>query len=80
MSVEDFRRYGKEMIDWIADYHEKVDRYPVLSQVKPGEIEASLPDAAPVQGEDFEAILRDVDEKILPGVTHWQSPDRKSVV
>ena len=74
MSVEDFRRYGKELIDWIADYHEKVDRYPVLSRVQPGEIKASLPEAAPVQGEDFKAILRDINEKILPGVTHWQSP------
>ena len=50
MSVEDFRRYGKEMIDWIADYYEKVDRYPVLSRVKPGEIGDSLAAAVPVTG------------------------------
>ena len=74
MSVEDFRRHGKEMIDWIADYYENVDRYRVLSQVKPGEIGASLADAVPAQGEDFAQIIRDIEDKILPGVTHWQSP------
>ena len=74
MSVEDFRRHGKEMIDWIGDYYEKVDRYPILSCVKPGEIEASLASAVPAQGEDFAEIIRDVEDKILPGITHWQSP------
>ena len=74
MSVEDFRRHGKEMIDWIADYYENVDRYRVLSQVKPGEIGASLADAVPAQGEDFAQIIRDIEDKVLPGVTHWQSP------
>ena len=74
MSVEDFRRHGKEMIDWIADYYEKVDRYPILSSVKPGEIGDSLASAVPAQGEDFAEIIRDVEDKILPGITHWQSP------
>ena len=74
MSVEDFRRYGKEVIDWIADYYEQVDHYPVRSRVQPGEIENSLATAAPVQGEDFAQILRDVEDKVLPGLTHWQSP------
>lgn len=74
MSAEEFRRYGKEMIDWIADYHERVERYPVLSQVKPGEIEAGLAASAPVKGEDFGAIIQDLEDKILPGLTHWQSP------
>ena len=74
MPLEDFRRHGKEIIDWIADYYEHVERYPVLSRAKPGDIGASLEDAAPVQGEDFAAILQDVEDKILPGITHWQSP------
>ena len=74
MSVEDFRRHGKEMIDWIADYYEKVDRYPVLSRVKPGEIKDSLAGSAPAQGEDFGEIIKDMEDKILPGITHWQSP------
>ena len=74
MSTEDFRRHGKEMIDWIADYYESVDRYPVLARARPGEVAASLGDELPVQGEDFTEILRDATEKILPGITHWQSP------
>lgn len=74
MSTQDFRRHGKEMIDWIADYYEQVERYPVQSRVQPGEIGASLAGAAPAQGEDFAQILQDVGDKILPGITHWQSP------
>ena len=74
MPVEDFRRYGKEVIDWIADYYENVGRYPVQSQVKPGETGASLAGAVPVQGEAFSEILRDIEDNILPGITHWQSP------
>ena len=72
--MEDFRRYGKEMIDWIADYYENVGRYPVLSTLEPGEVGASLADAVPVQGEDFTEIIRDIEDKVLPGITHWQSP------
>jgi aromatic-L-amino-acid/L-tryptophan decarboxylase len=75
MNNDDFRRYGHQLIDWIADYMERVEQYPVLSQVKPGEIRARLPVAAPAKGENFDAILRDVDEIILPGITHWQSPN-----
>ena len=74
MSANDFRRHGKALIDWIADYHEQVERYPVKSQAEPGEISAGLPAAAPVQGEDFATILGDLEAKILPGITHWQSP------
>src|SRR5690348_15721376 len=75
MSPEDFRRHGHEVIDWIANYYSRIESFPVLSQVKPGEIRASLPTAAPQQGEPFEAVLKDVEEKIVPGVTHWQSPN-----
>ncbi len=75
MSPQEFREQGRKVIDWIADYYEQVERYPVLSQVKPGEITDSLPDAAPDSGEAFEQILSDMDEKILPGITHWQSPN-----
>lgn len=62
------------MIDWIADYYENIEQYPVLSQVKPGEIRANLPASAPLKGESFEDIMADVDRVIMPGVTHWQSP------
>ncbi len=69
-----FREEGKKVIDWIADYYENIEKYPVLSQVKPGEILASLPENPPQTGEPMNTMLRDLDEKILPGITHWQSP------
>ena len=75
MTPDEFRRHGREAIDWIADYMEQVEQLPVLSQVKPGEIRSRLPDRPPQQGEPFAAILRDLDEIIMPGITHWQSPN-----
>ncbi|HTV58051.1 MAG TPA: aminotransferase class V-fold PLP-dependent enzyme [Verrucomicrobiae bacterium] len=75
MSPDEFRKHGKALVDWIADYHEQIEKFPVLSQAKPGGIRAVLPPAAPESGEPFEAMLKDVEEKILPGVTHWQSPN-----
>jgi aromatic-L-amino-acid/L-tryptophan decarboxylase len=75
MTPEEFRRHGHAVVDWIADYHSRIESFPVLSQAKPGEIRASLPAAAPAQGEPFEALLRDVEKLILPGITHWQSPN-----
>jgi aromatic-L-amino-acid decarboxylase len=75
MTPEQFREYGRLLVDWIADYYERVESLPVLSGVEPGEIRAKLPPRPPQQGEDFAAMLRDVDEIILPGVTHWQSPN-----
>jgi len=75
MTPDQFRRYGRAVVDWIADYYERVETLPVLSQVEPGQIRALLPAEPPLQGESFEAILGDVDELILPGVTHWQSPN-----
>ena len=75
MTPEEFRRYGHAAVDWIADYQSRIESFPVLSQVKPGEIRAALPAHPPAKGEDFEALLKDVDQLILPGVTHWQSPN-----
>lgn len=75
MSPEEFRRHGHEVIDWIADYYSRVENFPVLSQVKPGEIRGSLPPNAPPKGEEFAHLLKDVEKLILPGVTHWQSPN-----
>ncbi len=75
MTPEEFRRRGHQVVDWIARYMETVEQYPVQSQVAPGEIRSQLPEQAPRTGESFEAVLRDLDEVILPGVTHWQSPD-----
>jgi aromatic-L-amino-acid decarboxylase len=75
MAPEEFRRRGKEMIDWIADYYERVEAFPVLSQVKPGQLRAALPAQAPERGESFDAMMADVERLILPGITHWQSPN-----
>jgi len=75
MTPEEFRRYGHAVVDWIADYQSRIESFPVLSQVKPGQIRASLPLDPPAQGESFEAVLKDVEQLILPGVTHWQSPN-----
>ena len=75
MTPEEFRRYGHAVVDWIADYQSRVENLPVLSQVKPGEIRASLPATPPAKGEGFDALLNDIDRLILPGVTHWQSPN-----
>ena len=75
MTPEQFRTYGRTVVDWIANYHERVETLPVLSQVKPGEVREQLPAEAPLKGEPFETLLRDIDKIILPGVTHWQSPN-----
>ena len=75
MNLEDFRKYGYAVIDWIADYYNNIESLPVLSKVKPGQIRASLPPEPPLKGEAFESILNDVNKLILPGVTHWQSPN-----
>ena len=74
MTPGEFRKHGHAVVDWIADYYERVESFPVLSQVAPGDIRASLPAHPPEQGEPFEDVLRDLDDTILPGLTHWQHP------
>jgi aromatic-L-amino-acid/L-tryptophan decarboxylase len=75
MSPDDFRRDGHAMVDWIADYYTRIESFPVLSRVEPGQVRASLPSDPPAEGEPFDMILRDVEKLILPGITHWQSPN-----
>jgi aromatic-L-amino-acid decarboxylase len=75
MTSEEFRRCGREVVDWIADYYDRIESLPVLSRAEPGQIRASLPAEPPVKGEAFDAILEDVEKLILPGITHWQSPN-----
>lgn len=75
MTPDEFRRHGHEVIDWIARYMEQVEQYPVMSQVAPGAIRGHLPALPPRVGEPFEALMRDVDDILLPGITHWQSPN-----
>lgn len=75
MTPEQFREEGKKLIDWIADYYEQVENFPVLSQVQPGDILQQLPDKAPEQGESFTEVMSDIERVIMPGITHWQSPN-----
>ncbi|MGE5359655.1 MAG: pyridoxal phosphate-dependent decarboxylase family protein [Bacteroidales bacterium] len=74
MDAESFRRYGHELVEWIADYLSHSERYPVLSRVQPGEVRAALPTRAPEHGEPFDAILADFERVIVPGITHWNHP------
>lgn len=75
MTPEQFRTEGKKVIDWIADYYENIEKYPVLSQVKPGEIIEKLPLSPPQKGESMHQMMEDIDKIIMPGITHWQSPN-----
>lgn len=75
MSSDEFRRYGKELIDWVADYYEKVESLPVTPTVQPGAIRALLPPNAPEGPEPFAEIIEDLDRVVMPGITHWQSPN-----
>ena len=75
MTSQEFRNAGKRLIDWLADYYDEVEQYPVLAQVAPDQIHASLPQEPPQSQTDFAQILDAVDSKIMPGITHWQSPN-----
>jgi aromatic-L-amino-acid decarboxylase len=72
--LTDFREDGAAALEWAARYLERVGEFPVLAQVRPGELLAQLPAAAPEQPETFAAVLRDLDDLLLPAFTHWQSP------
>ena len=74
MDAETFRRHGHDLVNWIADYLAHPERYPVLSQIKPGDIVSALPANAPEEGEPFEAIMADFERVLVPGLTHWNHP------
>ena len=74
MSGAEFRRVGHDLIDWIADYFEKIDDLPVLAAIEPGDLKAQLPPECPQQGEPIEQILGDLDRLIVPALTHWSHP------
>jgi aromatic-L-amino-acid decarboxylase len=74
MTPEEFRRLGHRVVDWVADYRERVADLPVMSRAAPGEIRAVLPSSPPAAPEGFEAILADLDRVIVPGLSHWQHP------
>ena len=75
MTPEEFRKHAHELVEWMAGYMEKIEEYPVKSSVKPGEIFNKLPDNAPLKPESFELFLKDFEDIIMPGITHWQSPN-----
>src|SRR3989440_5439503 len=68
------REDGAAALEWVARYLERVPELPVLAQVEPGDVRRSLPPSPPDRGEPFSAVLRDLDELLLPGITHWQHP------
>ncbi len=74
MDPEEFRQFGHQLIDWIADYHLKIADFPVMARVEPGAIRAQLPDAPPESSASFEAIFQDLEQIIVPGLSHWQHP------
>jgi aromatic-L-amino-acid decarboxylase len=69
-----FREDGAAALDWAARYLERVGELPVLAQVEPGQVRGQLPSSPPEQPESFAAVLRDLDEILVPWITHWQSP------
>ena len=72
--MSDFRHDGRAALDWVADYLERIRELPVLAQVQPGEIRSALPASPPDKGEPFEDVLRDLDDVLLRGITHWNHP------
>jgi len=74
MTTSEFRKQGYKVIDWLVDYYENIENFPVLSQVSPGEIRSNLPDSPPAKGRDYDEILSDMDT-MMPGMTHWQHPN-----
>ncbi|MGQ9619564.1 MAG: pyridoxal phosphate-dependent decarboxylase family protein [Bacteroidales bacterium] len=75
MNPGEFRKFAHELVEWMASYMENVESYPVKSQVKPGEIFNKLPDQPPLKPEAFETFFSDFINIIMPGITHWQSPN-----
>ena len=74
MTPEEFREYGHQLIDWIADYRANVAERPVMATTKPGEVRAQLPAHPPQEPEPFSSVLADLDRVVMPGLSHWQHP------
>jgi aromatic-L-amino-acid/L-tryptophan decarboxylase len=74
MAPEEFRRYGHEVVDWIADYLRDIREFPVLPDLRPGDLVERLPSQGPEDGESMDAILKDFRELIVPAATHWNHP------
>ncbi|GAA6072829.1 aromatic-L-amino-acid decarboxylase [Tachysurus ichikawai] len=74
MDIAEFRRRGKEMVDYIADYLENIEKRNVYPDVEPGYLRSLLPEVAPDEPETYEDVVKDIERVIMPGVTHWHSP------
>lgn len=75
MTADEFLKHGHELVEWMAAYMRDVGKYPVKSRVRPGEIFSRIPDQPPEKPESFSEFMRDFEEIIMPGITHWQSPN-----
>ncbi|MGC9343325.1 MAG: pyridoxal phosphate-dependent decarboxylase family protein [Bacteroidales bacterium] len=75
MNIDEFRKFGHELIDWISDYYENIEKYPVKSQINPRDILKKVQESPPEHKESFESIMKDFEDIVLPGITHWQSPN-----
>ena len=75
MTTEEFRKHAHELVEWMAGYMENVEKFPVKSQVAPGEIFSKIPGKPPLHPESFDSLVKDMDSLIMPGITHWQSPN-----
>ena len=74
MDAHEFRLLGHELIDWVADYRERIGDYPVMSRAQPGEVAAQLPAEPPLRGGDLGGIVADLERVVMPGITHWNHP------
>lgn len=74
MNTDEFRQYGHQLIDWLADYREKLEGYSVMSNLQPGDIRNMLPSTPPVKGETMSEVIADLEQVIMPGITHWNHP------
>src|ERR1017187_4234507 len=74
MPIDDFKKFGYELIDWASEYLNSIEKYNVLPDIKPGEIKARLPEHPNHSGEDFNKIINDFEKIIIPGITHWNHP------
>ncbi|KAH9316642.1 hypothetical protein KI387_025269, partial [Taxus chinensis] len=75
LDIEEFRKHAHTMVDFIADYYHNIENFPVLSQMQPGYLSSLMPESAPQHPDSVESLLADVKEKIMPGITHWYSPN-----
>ena len=74
MDGEEFRRHGHALVDWLSNYLEHSDVYPVLAQVSPGDVRNALPPSPPDLGQPFEDIFADFERILVPALTHWNHP------